>query len=79
MPCPKEVAIPQIFDFYNRGRVYGLWDDARRIYGMIGKIPWLAGKTADACGDCGECEKKCPQKLPIRKQLKEAHKALAGR
>jgi predicted aldo/keto reductase-like oxidoreductase len=76
LPCPKEVAIPRIFDFYNRGRVYGLWDDARRIYGLLGKIPWLPGKHADACVECGECEKKCPQKIPIRRQLKEAHAAL---
>ncbi len=76
LPCPKEVAISRIFEFYNRGRVYGLWDDARRIYGMLGQAPWLRGQPATACIECGACEKKCPQKIPIRKQLKEAHAAL---
>ena len=28
------------------------------------------------CTGCGKCEDKCPQKIPIRQQLKEAHKAL---
>ncbi|MDR2484589.1 MAG: 4Fe-4S dicluster domain-containing protein [Treponema sp.] len=31
-----------------------------------------------ACIECGECEAKCPQKLPIREQLKETHKTLVG-
>jgi predicted aldo/keto reductase-like oxidoreductase len=78
LPCPQEVVISRIFEFYNRGRVYGLWTDARRLYGLIGKIPWLKGKTADACVECGECEAKCPQKIPIRQQLKEAHRDLTA-
>jgi uncharacterized protein len=76
IPCPQGVAIPKIFEFYNRGRVYGLWPDAERVYGMIGTIPWLPGKRGDACVQCGDCERKCPQRIPIRKQLAEAHKAL---
>jgi len=79
MPCPQGVSIPRIFKTYNRGRVYGLWDSARRQYAGFGKGPWDKGVRADKCGDCGECETKCPQKLPIRKRLKEAHKALADR
>ena len=77
MPCPSEVAIPKIFERYNRGRVYGLWDSARKAYGELGVIRWDKGKRADACTECGECEDKCPQDIPIREQLKEAHKALA--
>lgn len=78
LPCPKEVAIPRIFEIYNRGRVYGLWDDARRVYGMLGKISWQPGKQGNACVECGACEKKCPQKIPIRRQLKEAHAVLTA-
>ena len=75
MPCPEEVAIPKIFDRYNRGRVYGLWESARAEYARLGK-GWDKGAKADACVECGECEEKCPQNIPIRKQLKEAHEAL---
>ena len=78
LPCPGEVAIPKIFERYNRGRVYGLWDSARRDYARIGTVPWDGGKKADACSECGACEKKCPQHIPIRQQLREAHKALTG-
>jgi predicted aldo/keto reductase-like oxidoreductase len=77
MPCPAEVAIPKIFERYNRGRVYGLWESARKEYARLGTNQWDKGNKADACTECGECEDKCPQNLPIREQLKEAHKALA--
>jgi hypothetical protein len=77
-PCPKEVAIEKIFTRYNRGRVYGLWDSARSAYASIGTSDWDKGARADACVECGECEKKCPQHLPIMAQLKEAHVRLAA-
>jgi hypothetical protein len=77
MPCePAEVNIPAIFELHNRGKVYGLWDSAQADYNTIGKVPWRKGKTAEACIECGACESKCPQNIPIRKQLAEAHKAL---
>ena len=34
--------------------------------------------NADDCSDCGECESRCPYKLPIREMLKEAHERFAG-
>jgi uncharacterized protein len=73
VPCPNEVNIPHIFQRYNEARVYGLWDLARKAYG---EWRWVSGKRADACVECGECEKKCPQHIPIREQLAEAHEAL---
>jgi len=78
MPCPAEVNIPAIFEMYNRGRVYGLWESAKRAYNRLPKTPGKHGANAEACTECGECEEKCPQNIPIRKQLKEAHDALAG-
>ena len=76
LPCPEEVAIAKIFERYNRGRVYGLWESARESYAGLGKVRWDRGNNAEACNECGECEEKCPQDIPIRKQLKEAHAEL---
>jgi len=75
MPCPNEINIPYSFALYNQARVYGLWQSARDAYAYIGGefAPW---KKADACSECGVCEEKCPQNLPIRKQLAEVHTAL---
>lgn len=71
-PCSQNVDIPGVFNRYNQARVYGLWKNAKESY------QWMIGKgfAADKCTQCGECEGKCPQKLEIRRQLEEAHKAL---
>lgn len=77
LPCPNEVNIPYIFGKYNEARVYGLWESACAVYQDERMWRWVEGKPADACLECGECEEKCPQHIPIRKQLAEAHKALS--
>jgi len=76
-PCPQGIDIPYLFEIMNRYRVYDLKEHAKSAYkeAMDGKS-WV--KTADAskCVKCGACESKCPQKLPIIKQLEETHAAL---
>jgi len=79
MPCEQEVNIPHIFEMYNMGQVYGLWDIAREDYATFPDSPWIGGKRADECIECGDCEAKCPQNIQIREQLKAAHLALSAR
>jgi predicted aldo/keto reductase-like oxidoreductase len=76
MPCPQEVNIPLNFQLMNYHRIYGLTEYAKNEYAQIGKVNWMKGKNAEACIDCGICEEKCPQKLEIRKQLKETAEVL---
>lgn len=76
MPCPQEVSIPLNFQLMNYHRIYGLTEYAREEYNNIGKFEWMKGKKAEECIECGICEQKCPQKIEIRKQLKETAKAL---
>lgn len=78
-PCPAEINIPLILKTMNNHRVYELTEHAKSTYAQImaGSNPWLKSADASKCTECGECEKKCPQKLPIIKQLKETHKTLA--
>ncbi|NLY75801.1 MAG: aldo/keto reductase [Firmicutes bacterium] len=78
LPCPQEIDIPAIFNLYNYYQVYGIKDYARENYAGYGKNPWLPKVKADACSECGACETKCPQKIKIREQLKEAHRVLGG-
>jgi predicted aldo/keto reductase-like oxidoreductase len=78
MPCPQGINIPAIFTMMNYHRVYQITDFAKKSYADIGKFPWTKYENASACSECGACEDKCPQKLPIREQLKETHKVLAG-
>jgi len=75
MPCPNGVNIPECFRLTNLHRVYGLTESARERYAWPGKEGNL---NAGACVECGQCEPKCPQKIPIVDQLKETHQALGG-
>ena len=75
MPCPNNVKIPEAFRLMNLHRVWGLTDPARERYAELGSADPLA--DASACVECGQCEEKCPQKIPIIEQLKESHRALA--
>lgn len=72
MDCPQGVDISGNFGLYNRAKVYGLQDWARAEYARMD-----AGKRAAACIRCGQCEPKCPNKLPIMDQLAEVN-ALLG-
>lgn len=74
-PCEQGVNIRQILKQLIHWEVYG-WDMAKRYYKMIGNSPIFPGKKATACIECGECEDKCPQGIPIMKKIKEAHNIL---
>jgi predicted aldo/keto reductase-like oxidoreductase len=78
MPCPAGINIPEIFEIMNYHRVYQITDYAKKEYAAIGKVGWMKYNNASFCTECGECETKCPQGIPVRKQLKETHETLAG-
>ncbi len=79
MPCPYGIDIPSIFSHYNKCVCEGMYaesitDDnykeARRAF-LIGydrQVPKL--RQADHCIGCKECEKHCPQKIVISKEMK---------
>lgn len=78
MPCPHGVNIPLNFQLMNYHRVYGLSESARQNYAQIGTVPWLEGKPASDCTECGACEEKCPQSIAIRQQLRETARELGA-
>jgi len=72
MPCPNGVNIPENFRIMNLYRLYGITEHARSVYNSMSNPDRPGrGKKAEDCIECGECEPKCPQKIPIIKQLKE--------
>lgn len=89
MPCPNGVNIPENFRYYIWYKVWGAEKQAKDAYRKLTPAgrdaPWGArgqwgrvyGKAAYLCVECGACEPKCPQKIPIIKQLKEVAKTLA--
>lgn len=68
--CPKKIAIADYFALYNnkkRLKNTGYMSSIDNYYVNLTKTH---GKASDCIG-CGICEKNCPQKLPIRKLLKD--------
>ncbi|MDR0302786.1 MAG: aldo/keto reductase [Treponema sp.] len=77
-PCPQGIDIPYLFEIMNRYRVYDLKEHAKSAYNeVINGWSWIKSADASKCAACGECETKCPQKLPIIQQLQETHATLA--
>jgi hypothetical protein len=77
MPCEQGVNIPGIFNLLICHEIFGAKQYATDLYRMIGILPHLPGRNASECIECGECEEKCPQKVPIVEQLKKAHEILS--
>ncbi|MCL2357052.1 MAG: aldo/keto reductase [Defluviitaleaceae bacterium] len=76
-PCPADINIPHLFGIMNTHRVYGLTEHAVGDYNAtIRGNAWHKSASPVACTKCGVCEEKCPQKLPIIKQLEETHAEL---
>ncbi|MGI6633259.1 MAG: aldo/keto reductase [Bacillota bacterium] len=67
MPCPQGIHIPDLFEVYNSAHIFGTVEDLPKSFERMKES---LGDPAN-CVDCGNCEQACPQRLPIRKHLKE--------
>lgn len=68
--CPKHIAIPKYFSLYNADKQEVKekgWTPQGEYYD---RLTHLFGKASDCVG-CGQCERACPQHLPIISHLKE--------
>jgi predicted aldo/keto reductase-like oxidoreductase len=78
-PCPEGVGIPNIFTLWHMLRGYGAEGYPKLEYlKMREQRHWAdyRGKSAEHCVECGRCEEKCPNKLPVVADLKRAHEDL---
>lgn len=71
MPCPFGVDIPRNFTLLNRASMYDDTEVSTESY-----VSMTEENRANFCKECGVCETKCPQNLPIRTHLKEVHAAI---
>ncbi len=93
LPCPEDINIPLVFaqeGLYDRQ----MWDGVIRDpgdYWLRNSLRfWFANQgraraaysafpiKADACTDCGDCEPRCPYKLPIVDKLRHTHYKLTN-
>jgi len=65
LPCPNGVDMSRSFQLYNEALVYGHLAGTQRTYRLF----FPTEQHPDHCVQCGECEPKCPQRIPIRDWL----------
>ncbi|KXA92526.1 aldo/keto reductase, partial [candidate division MSBL1 archaeon SCGC-AAA259E17] len=66
MPCPNGVKITRVFDLYNRAEIYHEYEENKENYYDLDEE-----HRASSCVACGQCEKACPQNLPIIELMEE--------
>lgn len=70
--CPKKISIPDVFRTVNTLRRYpDDWRSKNFYSGLIQR----SGRASDCVG-CGQCERVCPQHLPIIELMREAAEIL---
>jgi predicted aldo/keto reductase-like oxidoreductase len=69
LPCPKGISIPDCLTLYNTSYMQGYVTGLILYVNATGIIN-KNNTSLHLCNNCGICEKKCPQNLPIRKELK---------
>lgn len=68
--CPKKIAIPKYFSLYNADMQEIKGKSWTPQTGYYNRLTQVFGKASD-CVACGQCERVCPQHLPIVEHLKE--------
>jgi len=76
MPCPQNVNIPACFSAYNTSYAIGYYDGLKQYVTSTGILDPVKNFGPGNCIECGLCETKCPQHIPIRKSLKPVLKRM---
>jgi hypothetical protein len=81
MPCPQGVDIPTNLAVYNEGIMFGTPEASRGQYAWQKFAYEEQGIydhdiRAEMCVQCGACETKCPQGIPISEWMPVIHAAL---
>ncbi|MCY2991804.1 MAG: aldo/keto reductase [Planctomycetota bacterium] len=68
LPCPNGVNIPNNFELYNHATLFKGSSAVlcRNLYHSLSEA-----ERASACLDCGTCEEKCPQQIPVGTMLRQ--------
>ena len=66
--CPQQIPIPDVFTAMNKQLGNGQAAEAKALYQSVTS----EGRYASDCVGCGQCERACPQHLPITDYLRQA-------
>jgi predicted aldo/keto reductase-like oxidoreductase len=77
LPCPVDLNLPELLRLNNLLRAYDLAEWCKDRYKFMGNGgTWYPGVKADRCTECGECEPRCPERLPIIRLVQALHEDL---
>jgi len=76
MPCSHNVNIPACFSSYNILSTVGFISGMQMYVTSTGSMNPEKKYAASNCTECGNCEKKCPQNIPIIQSLKMVRKKM---
>ena len=76
--CPEDIPVSKLMDTYN---YWILYQDKKQVRERL-KFHWNLGtdeaiELIERCTECGTCESKCTQKLPIINRLQELQTVLS--
>jgi len=74
-PCSSGVAIADVFNAWNSGRMF---EDRRPAAWSYRTFQLSSDAGADKCQECGDCEPRCPQHISIAENLQLAHEYLTA-
>lgn len=74
--CPKEIPVPQIMNARNVFVFQGRGEDAGRLFfkELHEKYDLSFETSENPCIQCGQCERKCTQHLPIIRSIEETYR-----
>ena len=75
MPCPQGVNIPACFASYNASYTHG-FITSLVMYITSTAANRQANSLASRCVGCGKCERHCPQKIEISRELKSVKRKM---
>jgi predicted aldo/keto reductase-like oxidoreductase len=73
LPCPSGVDIPHNIEIYSETVVHENESLGKALYNW--HVP--EANKASACKACGDCETRCPQRIPISEWMPKIHERLA--
>lgn len=71
-PCPEGITVGAALSYYNVYKYMGM-PEAKDAFN---KKQWEDGLRLDKCRQCGLCEQRCPNKLPVSRIIRDAQAAL---
>lgn len=69
LPCPQGISVPRMMDAYNMRILEG--PKPEHIVNRLRNHWSIGAEEAEKCTQCGACEKKCTQHLPIISRLED--------